>query len=103
MCPKITPDLHLLQSRAILKLVDLTLKHTNHHDVLVDGPKIQVSLADGLARQLDDDQVQPLIKGHTSGATGCELGDQFGIERPRLHERSVTIRHTHGQPRAGAA
>ncbi len=134
--------------------MDLTLKHTNHHDLLVEGPEIQVSPVDGLAQQLDDDQVQKLIEGYTSGATVYELGDQFGIERrtvstilhrhrvpmrrrglsteqiddavrlyhqgwslariagrmdvaagtvrQRLHERGVTMRDTHGQPREGA-
>ncbi|WP_210717719.1 sigma factor-like helix-turn-helix DNA-binding protein [Amycolatopsis acididurans] len=61
---------------------------------MVEGPEIQVSPVDGPARQLDDDQVQELIEGYTSGATVYELGDQFGIER-----RTVSaILHRHGVP-----
>lgn len=74
--------------------MDLTLNHTNHHDLLVEGPEIQVSPVDGLARQLDDDQVQKLIEGYTSGATVYELGDQFGIERRTVS----TILHRHDVP-----
>lgn len=74
--------------------MELTLKRTNHHDVLVDGPEIQVSPVDGLARQLDDDQVQKLIEGYTSGATVYELGDQFGVERRTVS----TILHRHKVP-----
>jgi DNA-directed RNA polymerase specialized sigma24 family protein len=74
--------------------VDLTLKHTNHRDLLVEGPEIQVSPVDGLAQQLDDDQIQKLIEGYTSGSTVYELGDQFGIERRTVS----TILHRHGVP-----
>ena len=76
--------------------VELTLKHTNHHDVLVEAPEVQVSPVDGLARQLDDEQVQQLIVGYTSGATVYELGTQFGIERRTvsaiLHRHDVPMR-----------
>lgn len=74
--------------------MDLTLKHTNHRDLLVEGPEIQVSPVDGLAQQLDDDQIQKLIEGYTSGSTVYELGDQFGIERRTVS----TILHRHGVP-----
>jgi DNA invertase Pin-like site-specific DNA recombinase len=33
------------------------------------------------ARQLDDAQVQQLIKGYRAGATVYQLGDEFGISR----------------------
>lgn len=76
--------------------MDLTLKHANQHDLLVEGPEIQISPVDGLAQQLDDDQVQKLIEGYTSGATVYELGDQFGIERRTvsaiLHRHDVPMR-----------
>lgn len=76
--------------------MELTLEHTNHRDLLVEGPEIQVSPVDGVSPQLDDDKVQKLIEGYTSGATVYELGDQFGIERRTvsaiLHRRGVPMR-----------
>ena len=76
--------------------MDLTLKHTNHHDVLVEGPEIQVTPVGALSQQLDDDQVQQLIKGYEAGATVYKLGDQFGIERRTvsaiLHRHDVPMR-----------
>ncbi|MEY8038398.1 MULTISPECIES: sigma factor-like helix-turn-helix DNA-binding protein [Pseudonocardiaceae] len=60
--------------------------------MLVEGPEIQVTPVGALTRQLDDHQVQQLIKGYEAGATVYELGDQFGIER-----RTVSaILHRHG-------
>ncbi|MFB9729711.1 helix-turn-helix domain containing protein [Haloechinothrix salitolerans] len=57
---------------------------------------MQVNPVDGLAQQLDGDQVQELIEGYTSGATVYELGDQFGIERRTvsaiLHRHDVPMR-----------
>jgi hypothetical protein len=35
----------------------------------------------GRARQLDADQTQALIQGYLAGATTCELGTRFGIDR----------------------
>ncbi|WP_409491005.1 helix-turn-helix domain containing protein [Amycolatopsis sp. cmx-11-12] len=45
-------------------------------------------------QQLGSEQVEQLIADYQSGATVCELGDRFGIER-----RTVSnILHRHGVP-----
>ncbi|NKQ55625.1 helix-turn-helix domain containing protein [Amycolatopsis sp. K13G38] len=63
---------------------------------MVEGPEVQVTPVGAVSRQLDDDQVQQLIKSYEAGATVYELGDQFGIERRTvsavLHRQGVAMR-----------
>ena len=56
------------------------------------------------ARQLDQDQVQKLIRGYATGAAIYELGDRFGIDRRTvsaiLHRHDVPMRRR-GLPQPG--